>query len=371
MAHELVAIEWQGRQLDAFVPGPLSALPPLDAAATVHAARAEGALTGAVPLFDHLDGVAPLLLRTESTASSRVAAVSAPVDLAAVADLDRSVPDHAVEVADNLRALERALEYDGALTPYELRYWHRVLMAATDLDDELKGRWRNGPGWVGGSSPDRASHVAAPHDHIPALIDDLVDYVNEPRHDPITATALVHAQFEAIRPFADGNGRVGRLLIARMLRRHLDLAVPPPISRTVLHDLGGYLSGLAEYNSAGPDSWVQWFALALERAATTATGILTAVADQVSTWPDRLDGVRADATARLLVPHLPRVLTPNVAAVVELLEVSPPTARAALETLAGRGILRPVDLPTGGRSGRPAHWWVAGELLDLLTVDLS
>jgi Fic family protein len=86
---------------------------------------------------------------------------------------------------------------------------------------------------------------------------DLVGYANSPVHDPVTAAALVHAQFEAIHPFADGNGRIGLLLIGWMLHRRHALVVPPPVSVAFLRDLGGYLSGLTQYRTVGPDEWVR------------------------------------------------------------------------------------------------------------------
>jgi Fic family protein len=76
--------------------------------------------------------------------------------------------------------------------------WHRVLMASADLDSAHKGAWRDRLGWVGGPTPHRAAHVAAPHDRIEILMRDLVDYANGTSHDPVTAAALAHAQFETI-----------------------------------------------------------------------------------------------------------------------------------------------------------------------------
>jgi len=182
----------------------------------------------------------------------------------------------------------------------------------------------------------------------------------------VAAAALVHAQFESVHPFADGNGRLGRILIAWMLRRHLGVAVPPPVSVAFLRDVGGYQVGLTRYRTEGPDAWVRWFASTLEQAARSATATLAAVAALVDSWPERLAGVRADAAARTLVEQVVTHPALDVATAVELLGVSAPTARAALETLADRGILRPADVPGSRGPGRPRTWWVAGELLDLL-----
>ena len=367
MAHELVTVEWEGRRVEALVPAPLRELGPVDAEAQRDAARAEGVLTAGMPQHDpRLEVAARLLLRAEGVASSRIEAINAPAELVAVADVDRSMGGPAAWVADNLRAVDAALAHDGPLTVDALWAWHRILMASADLDEVHRGAWRDRLGWVGGTTPERAAHVATPHDRIDSLIRDLIAYANGDRHDPVTAAALVHAQFETIHPFADGNGRLGRLLIGWMLHRRPGMAVPPPISVAFLRDVGGYLSGLTLFRTVGPDDWVRWFAGTVEQAATSANASLSGVADLVASWPARLDGIRADAAAHRLVGEIAMHPALDVATAATLLGVSPPAARTALEALAARGALRPATLPSDGAPGRPRRWWVAGELLDLL-----
>ncbi len=318
----------------------------------------------ATQLDPPLEVAARLLLRVEGVASSRIEAIDAPVELVAVADLDRSAVGPAAEVADNLRALDAALGHTGRLRVEDLWGWHRVLMRSSDLDERLVGAWRDRLGWVGGPTPHRAAHVATPEDRIDPLMGDLVAYADDPHHDAVTAAALVHAQFETIHPFADGNGRVGRLLIGWMLHRHLGLAVPPPVSTAFLGDVGGYLSGLTLYRTVGPDPWVRWFAPTLERAAVSAIETLAAITDLAASWPSRLHGIRSDAAAHRLVGHLLVHPALDAATASALVGVSLPAARGALSVLAERGVLREADLPGTGGPGRPRRWWVAGELLD-------
>jgi Fic family protein len=367
MPHAVVTVEWQGRPVDAFVPARLSEIAELAPACRLEAARAEGVLSATAASQDpRLEVAARLLLRTEGVASSRIEAISAPADAVAVADLDPSVSGPAAEVADNLRALDAVLAHDGPLTREDLWRWHRILMASADLDHDLKGGWRDRLGWVGGPTPYRATYVATPDNHIDALMCDLLDYANRPSHDPVTAAGLVHAQFETIHPFADGNGRIGRLLIGWTLHRHLALAVPPPVSVAFLRDVGGYLSGLTLYRTEGPDEWIRWFAGTVEHATTSASKTLAAVGELVALWPRRLQKLRSDAAARRLVDQVLTHPALDVDTAVGILDVSRPTARAALEALAERGVLRPAELPATGEPGRPRRWWVAGELLDLL-----
>jgi hypothetical protein len=138
------------------------------------------------------------------------------------------------------------------------------------------------------------------------------------------------------------------------------------VSVAFLRDVGGYLSGLTLYRTVGPDDWIRWFAGTVERAATSSTETLATVSDLVASWPARLENVRSDAAARRLVDHVLTHPALDVNTAVNLLGVSRPTARAALEALAERGVLRLADLPATGEPGRPRAWWVAGELLDLL-----
>jgi predicted ArsR family transcriptional regulator len=82
-------------------------------------------------------------------------------------------------------------------------------------------------------------------------------------------------------------------------------------------------------------------------------------------WEDLLAGVRSDAAARRLLDLVPRYLVVTAPMVADLLGVSGPTARGAIEALAARGILQPLDLRPS-RPGRPAQWWMAEELVSVI-----
>ena len=142
-------------------------------------------------------------------------------------------------------------------------------MEGSHLEVHLVGAWRDRLGWIGGPTPSRAAHVAAPEDEIGRLVADLVAHANRLDIDPVTQAGVVHAQFEVVHPFADGNGRLGRLLIGWVLRRRLGLSVPPPVSPVFLRDVGGYLAGLTRWRLEGPSPWVRWFAGAVEQAAVS------------------------------------------------------------------------------------------------------
>jgi hypothetical protein len=362
-----VTVAWRGRPVDAFVPVALSGLPEPSRAALRAAALAEGALSAVEDRLAHgLEVPARLLLRAEGVASSRIEALHAPVGQVAVADVDDAVGGAAGWVADNLRAIDAALAHTGPLRADDLWQWHRLLMQHGDLEDDLVGRWRDRLGWIGGLSPHRAAHVAAPEDAIDGLMRDLVDHCNRDDHDPVTQAALVHAQFETIHPFADGNGRLGRLLIGWIFHRRLGITVPPPLSLTFARDIGGYLAGLTRFRQEGPDPWIRWFAGAVEHTARTTDQLLTAATAVIAAWPERVADIRRDAAAHTVLPLLPAHPALDVVTTASLTGVSESAARAALEQLTARGILRVEPATTTSGPGRPRRWWVAGELLDAL-----
>jgi hypothetical protein len=91
-------------------------------------------------------------------------------------------------------------------------------------------------------------------------MDDLSTFIARDDRDGVTQAALAHAQFETIHPFADGNGRLGRVLIGRILSHRSGVAVPPPVSLIFARDVGGYGDGLTLFRQGLLDHWVQWFA---------------------------------------------------------------------------------------------------------------
>ena len=135
------------------------------------------------------------------------------------------------------------------------------------------------------------------------LLEDLVAFVNRTDIDPVTQSAVAHAQFEIIHPYADGNGRVGRILAGWILARRLALVSPPPISVRIATDRGGYLSGLTLFRLGQPDRWVAWFADVVLDAGDAATNLVRAVGELQARWALRIADVRADAAAHRVL-HL-------------------------------------------------------------------
>ena len=176
--------------------------------------------------------------------------------------------------------------------------------------------------------------------------------------DPITHAAVLHAQFELIHPYGDGNGRLGRILISRALRRAgLTARSTAPVSVVIARDPGGYLSGLKMYELGHVGPWVAWFSQVARNAAETTKHLAERTSRIVAEWNLKIDGVRADSAARALLPLLPGTPVVSAQDVKDLLGVSQPAARAALITLAERGVMH---ASTQGRR----HWFAATDLIE-------
>jgi Fic family protein len=316
--------------------------------------------------------LARLLLRAEGVASSNIEGLRAPaadviaaeVDDARVADDANGAP----WVADNLRTVTDALDsatHHRPLTVDELHAWHERLMAHSGIAPEHIGAFRTAQGWVGGRSPLDAAFVPPPPDHVAPLIKDLVDFLNDADVDPIAQAAVAHGQFETIHPYADGNGRIGRVLVLWVLARRLDVAVPPPVSVQIARDPGGYLSGLYWFRVGELTRWISWFASVVESSGTAVGEWADELSALMREWRGRLVGLRADAAARSILEMLPSQPVLSTVAAAKLAGVSDTSARAALRTLADHGIVEPY-VPRVQGAGRPRGWWYAPALVDLV-----
>lgn len=372
-----VPIVWGGRRTRAFVPRRLEERDlTLDAAAVARAAMAQAAVEyGAEAMADDDAALARLMLRTEGVASSLIEGVTAPVvEIVLAESTGHSVSSPAAWIAANLAAVTDAIEeaHSGPLTVGSLCRWHRTVMTGSPIPAHQVGTIRAEQGWIGGTSPLDAHLVTPPPEEIPALLDDLVAYANRGDTDPVSQAAIAHAQFEIIHPFGDGNGRVGRVLVAWMLVRHLSLVVAPPVSTRLAVDVGGYGSGLVLFRMGDHDAWVRWFADAVSGAGRAQRELVAAVEELRLAWQGRLamprDGVRrmrSDAAAWRVLDLLPRHLVLTGPTVASELGIPLKSASAALGVLADAGVLVEGGTVKSGGRGRPSRLYTSPELLDL------
>lgn len=359
---------------EAFVPEPLAGMGfSLDARVAGVVSDAENAIRGLNAVArPALAPLARLLLRTESIASSKVEGMQIGVlELAraeARVETGGRVGPTTREILANIDAMELAVHEAAAVERFsvdEIRAIHRRLMERAP-NPHVAGRIRNGQNWIGGNDHDPcgADFVPPPPEYVVPLLEDLCDAIGDESLSPLVQTALVHAQFETIHPFDDGNGRTGRALVHVVLRRRgIAPSYVPPISVALASKREDYIRGLTRYREGDLGSWLESFAVAAARSAQLATAYLEAVGELMAEWRARLSAARApraDAAAWAVLDVLPAhpVVTAPVAAAA--------TGRAksaihhAIAELEAAGVLLPLSQSKRNRS------WEAAGLLDLL-----
>ena len=319
-----------------------------------------------------LQPLARLLLRIESIASSKVEGMQVGIRQIARAESrmetgGRTAPT-VLEVLGNIDAMQLAIG-DAAtsdrLSVEHLTDIHRRLMANAP-NSHLAGVIRTDQNWIGGNdyNPCGADFVPPPPEHVPDLLSDLCDATADESLPPLVQAAVVHAQFETIHPFDDGNGRTGRALVHVVLRRRgIATSYVPPISVVLANHRERYIRGLNQFRQGSIGDWVEQFAAAAAEASELATGYLKEVRSLMDDWRRWLgdrSNPRSDAAAWAVIEALPAhpVITAPVAAAA--------TGRAkagihqAIKQLLECGVLEPISESKRNRS------WEASGLLELL-----
>lgn len=356
-----------GSRYQAFVPDPLPPRPPLDYAAGDLVARKERADQA----LGRLDGITLMLpdpelflyqyVRKEALLSSQIEGTQSSLSDLLLFELDEApgVPaDDTEEVSNYVAALNHALrrlrEDDFPLSLRLLRETHAVLLRGGRGAGKLPGEFRPGQVWVGGATPALAHFVPPPPDALPDLLAALERFLHVPSSEmpPLVKAALAHVQFETIHPFSDGNGRLGRLLIALILCNEGVLREPSLyLSLYFKRRRADYYEHLNRVRTHG--DWEGWLGFFLDGVAETA--------QQAVDTAQRLLALLARDRARiaalgkragnigLVFEQFARRVASNVPHLVPHVPLSPPTLRTAIGALQDLEILNEV---TGQRRHR-------------------
>ena len=172
--------------------------------------------------------------------------------------------------------------------------------------------------------------------------------------------AIAHAQFETIHPFADGNGRTGRVLVHAVLHRAGAITrMGVPLSAGLLTDTAGYFDALTAYRDGDPAPIVRRFAQAALAAVGNGRDLVADLDEALTGWRERLTARRDAAVWRALAVIIaqPAVTVDHLA---QVLGVSRPAAQRAVDQLVEAGVLQPVS------SQRRNRVWLATEVLACL-----
>ena len=345
-----------GESVRAFVPHPLPpAGPPLapeSFAAANHAAEmALARLAGVAGLVPSVDWLLYSAIRKEALLTSQIEGTQATlVDLFdEEAGFTVSNTDDVEEVTNYLRAfrLVQGSLRDPAGLPISVRLLcdaHRLLLDGARGQGKQPGELRRSQNWIGGTRPGNAVFVPPPPERVPVLLAGLERFIHDGAQPlpPLVKTALIHVQFETIHPFLDGNGRMGRLLIAALLE-HWGL-LPEPLmymSGYLKQHQKEYYRRLSNVRTEGDwEGWVAFFLEGVALAAQEAERNIVAVAALLAQDRRRLlaspRGGMASYRLLELLPMMPRF---TIEQVRQKLDTSFPTASAAVKVLADLGIV--------------------------------
>jgi Fic family protein len=357
-----------GEQIAAFIPHALPpAKPPLEFDAKVRellgeASHALSRLELAGAMVPSVEWFVYGFVRKEAVTSSQIEGTQATlVDLLTYEA--GALPDPAARVdveavCNYLEALAYARRQIGQkgglpLSTRLLNETHRRLMKGVRGAERRPGETRTSQNWIGGTRPGNALYVPPPPRNVPRLLGELETYIHaEDDLPPLVRAGLVHVQFETIHPYLDGNGRLGRLLVALLLEEWKLLSQPLLyVSLFFKARRDEYYRALTRVRTEG--DWEGWITFFLEAVLTIADEAVASARDLFALVSrDRarvLSSGTASVTAARLFEELPRHPILTVAGAMKLLETTKPTAAKAVAVLEETGVIAET---TGRRRDR-------------------
>jgi Fic family protein len=224
-------------------------------------------------------------------------------------------------------------------------------------------RIREHQNWLGGSdaTPRGALFVPPRPELVDGLLDDLVGFAGRDDLPVLVQAAVVHAQFETIHPFVDGNGRTGRALVHVLTRRRVAArCAVVPVSTVLLADTDGYFDGLHDYQSGRLDSWITRFARATSVAAERGAALADDLRNLRAEWQDDVRPRHGSAPERLLAALVQQPVIDIDSARTMVRDTSDANIYKAIERLETADVLRQIN------EGARNRVWAAPAVLSLL-----
>ena len=318
------------------------------------ATRLLGKLDGITKLLPDADFFLLMYLRKDATSSSQIEGTRATMidAISAEAKIDAKIPDDVDDILHYIKALNYGIKRMKADNfPMVLRFireLHRQLMQkarATHFSDP--GEFRKSQNWVGGTRPDNASFVPPPVYEMTRALNDLEKFIHTDNITPTVIKAgLIHAQFETIHPFLDGNGRTGRMLITFYLWKEGYLEKPVLfLSSFFKKHQKIYYEKLLGYHNGNVGDWIDFFLDGVAEIADEAidtVGKITALREKDLLTIQML-GKRASESATLVLPKLFAQPIVTVSVVQKWTGFTRAGVQTVIDRFINMGILIPKD----------------------------
>jgi len=305
----------------------------------------------------------------EAQASSRIENTLASAEDIAAGDDGIELRDEPREVRNYLWALDEGLASDAPIGEWLIRSMHRTLLEGTRGEEKRPGQYREGQAYIAGAS-DRfrdARFVPPPAERVAECMGVLSGFLSSPPEaiPPVLAIAFAHYQFETIHPFADGNGRLGRMLIVlQMCRSGLVSRPLVYVSSFIDRHRDVYYDLLLRVSSEGAwEDWLRFFCQAVGSQAVDGIRRTERLLDLRRGYLVAVTEPRAPAMLREVVDQLFARPVVRVSTLAMRIGVRPQQAQRYISRLEEKGILTET---TGGGYGRV---YVAKGVIELIESD--
>lgn len=351
----------------AFVPSPLPPDPPVLFSPELmrllsEADRKLGRLDGVTQVLPDPDLFVSMYVKKEALLSSQIEGTQASLqDVLAIEE--SRLNDDTQEVANYIDAMNHGLNRlrEFPLSLRLMREIHARLLASGRGSERTPGEFRYSQNWIGaqGCSLADAAYVPPAVDDMHKALGDLETFFYGCSEIPtLIKIGLIHAQFETIHPFLDGNGRMGRLLITFWLCNEGILSQPVLyLSYYFKRNRREYYDRLMDVRFKG--AWEEWLAFFLRGIAQTSEEGVTSAKRIIALQSDclqRIGDARLNSNHTLLLDRLFESPSITKRKAAEVLGVSEPTAKTVIDNLCDIGVLRDVE-PRAQRNKRFVFQW--------------
>ena len=318
------------------------------------AIRLVGKLDGITRLLPDKDYFTFMFVIKDATYSSQIEGTKATMQDAVAAPVteekDRKSPDvddieHYIQAANY--GIERTKDF-----PLSLRFvrelHEKLMFGARSTQHAYPGEFRRSQNWIGGKTPNDASFVSPAPDDMQKSLDDLEKFIHAKDEYPsLVKAGLIHAQFETIHPFTDGNGRTGRMLIAMYIHHTKLLELPVLyLSSYFKKHQKLYYQKLQEYHDedANIDGWLEFFLEGVAEIADSSIETcakITALRDRDFAKMQKLGKKSAESTLEIVRKLFSQPIV-GVAEIMKWTGFTAPGAYNVIERLKDLKILEPL-----------------------------
>ena len=319
------------------------------------AMRLLGKLDGITALLPDRDYFLEMFVRKDASSSSQIEGTQASIsDAIEALNIERrnNLPQDVDDILHYIEALNYGLERAKDF-PFSLRFireLHEKLMTgARNTHNPFPGEFRRTQNWIGGTRPDNARFVPPPVREMNQALNDLEKFIHaDDEYLPLIKAGLLHAQFETIHPFLDGNGRTGRMLVTMFLwyRRLLEMPVLYLSTYFKKHQ-ETYYEKLNAYHSENGNvgEWVDFFldgVIDIANSSIETCRKITELRERDMRKAQKLGKATAPKTLDM-IRFLYKMPTVGIADVVNQTRYSRPSAYKLIDRLVDMNILYPAD----------------------------